>query len=424
MYETSTLDNGLRVVTSAMPHTRSASIVIYYKVGSRYEPVEISGISHFIEHMLFKGTARRPNPQDISEAIEGLGGSLNAMTDSEYTAYTALVPSRHFVTALDVLTDMLRESRFAPEEVEHERSVIIEEINGTLDSPPDVVNEAIDAVMWGDQPIGRPIAGSRETVGAMSRAQLLDFLHAHYVPRATVVSVAGQVEHDAVVAAVQGSLGADSNPREPESYPPAHSREPGPRVMLIPEDTEQSHLCIGLPALSYNDPDRYGQQLLNAILGGGMSSSRLFVEIREKRALAYTVESYIEPLADVGGLVLYAGVDNDRVEPCIKGMLHELARLREEAPPPEELRKVKEFRKGQLVLALESSSAVAGWGGRQQLLQDRIESVDEVMAGIEGVTAEDVQRLAARLFVDECLSLSLVGPFKDEDRLRRLLTLS
>jgi predicted Zn-dependent peptidase len=423
LYQKTTLENGLRVVTGSMPHTRSASILIYYKVGARYEPKDVSGISHYIEHMLFKGTRKRRTPQEISEAIEGLGGSLNAMTDREYTAYSAIVPSQHFGLAFDVLTDMLRESRFDPEEVERERAVIIEEINGTLDSPPDLVNEAIDAVMWGDQPIGRPVAGTRETVAAISRAQMLDYLGRHYVPRATVVSVAGQVEHDAVVDTVRRTLGAASEGGAPASYEPARPAGAGPRVQIVEKDTEQAHLCIGLPALSYMDPDRYAQQLLDSILGGGMSS-RLFVEIREKRALAYTVASYVDNFHDAGGLILYAGVDNERVGSCISGMLHELDRLRQQAPSAEELRKVKEYNKGSLLLALESSRSVASWGGRQELLLDRIYDVDEVIERIEAVTPDDVQRLAGRLFQQSQLNLSVVGPFADGDEFRELLTLA
>ncbi|MDQ2805674.1 MAG: insulinase family protein, partial [Chloroflexota bacterium] len=229
------LDNGVRVVTTAMPHTRSASLLIFFKVGARYEAQPLSGISHYIEHMLFKGTHTRPTPQEISEAIEGLGGSLNALTDREYTSYSAVVPSRHFGLALDVLTDMITNSQFDPAEVERERSVIIEEINGTLDSPPDLVTEAIEALVWGDQPVGRPVAGTRETVSAISRAAMQSYLADHYLPHGTVVSVAGNVEHEAVVAAVQACLGTRHDPRRPPAYAPAHSDQTAARVLLVPK---------------------------------------------------------------------------------------------------------------------------------------------------------------------------------------------
>ena len=252
---------------------------------------------------------------------------------------------------------------------------------------------------------------------------MLEYLQRHYVPRATVVSVAGQVEHDAVLDTVRRTLGAGRDGGEPAAYEPARPGAAGPRVHIVEKDTEQAHLCIGLPALSYLDPDRYAQQLLDSILGGGMSS-RLFVEIREKRALAYTVASYVDNFRDAGGLILYAGVDNEQVGNCISGMLHELDRLRQQPPSAEELRKVKEYNKGSLLLALESSRSVASWGGRQELLLDRIYDVDEVIERIEAVTPDDVQRLAGRLFQQSQLSLSVVGPFADGDEFQKLLTLA
>ena len=422
MYQKTTLDNGLRVLTSAMPHTRSASILIFYKVGARYEPKEISGISHYIEHMLFKGTHKRPTAQEISEAIEGLGGSLNAATGREYTSYSAIVPSQHFALALDVLTDMLRNSRFDEEEVEHERAVITEEINGTLDSPPDIVNQVLDEIMWGDQPIGRPIAGTRETVEAITRGQMLDYMAGHYLPGANLVSVAGNIEHEQVVDAVRASLGAAPSGPVP-IYTPAINDQTSQRMRIFNKDTEQAQICIGMPALSYTDPDRYVQQMLDGVLGSGMSS-RLFVEIREKRALAYSVASYVESYKDIGAFILYAAVDNERVESCIQGMLHELDRMRQTPVPVEELNKVKEYHKGHMLLALESSRSVAAWGGRQELLLDRIYSVDEVIERIDAVTPEDVQKLAQRIFQEQLLSLSMVGPFDDEERFRHLLQLA
>lgn len=419
------LANGVRVVTTAMPHTRSASLLIFFKVGARYEAQPQSGISHYIEHMLFKGTHKRPTPQEISEAIEGLGGSLNALTDREYTSYSAVVPSQHFGLALDVLTDMITNSHFDPAEVERERSVIIEEINGTLDSPPDLVTEAIEALVWGDQPLGRPVAGTRETVSAISRADMQTYLADHYLPHGTVVSVAGNVEHEAVVAAVQACLGTRHDPRPPPAYAPARSDQTAARVLLVPKDTEQTQLCLGVPALPYTDPDRYVQILLDSILGGGMSS-RLFVEIREKRALAYTVASYLETLHDVGDLVVYAAVDNEQPANCLEGVLHELDRLRQSPVPPAELQKVKEYNKGGLLLSLESSMSVASRAGRQELLIDRMIDIDEVIAGIDAVSVGQVQDLAGRLFRADRLNLSLVGPFEEEEaaEFQQLLTLA
>ena len=423
MYQKTTLANGLRILTSAMPHTRSASIILYYGVGQRYEPQEITGISHFIEHMLFKGTQKRPTPQEISEAIEGLGGSLNASTGREYTNYYAVVPSQHLPLALDVLTDMLAGSRFEAAEIDKERQVIIEEINSIFDSPPDLVNQLIEETMWGDQPIGRDIAGSRETVTAITRDRMLGFMAAHYVPQVSVVSVAGQVDHDQVVGLVEEAFGGQDGSKAPPTFAPAASDQTATRVHIFSKDTEQTNVCIGVPALSYTDPERYVQQMLDGVLGSGMSS-RLFIEIREKRALAYSVGSYAQSYRDVGGFVVHAAVDNERVDSCVEGVLHQLDRMRQEPVSVTELQKVKEYHKGHLLLALESSRAVAAWGGRQELLLDRIYTVDEVVEEIDAVTPQQVQSLAQRLFTTDRLNLSLVGPFEDVDEhFRTLLTL-
>ncbi len=423
MYQKTTLPNGLRILTSAMPHTRSASIILFYGVGQRYEPKEITGISHFIEHMLFKGTQRRPTAQEISEAIEGLGGSLNASTGREYTNYFAVVPSRHFALALDVLTDMLSGSRFDDEEIERERHVIIEEINSMYDSPPDLVNQLIEETMWGDGPLGRDVAGSRETVSAVTREQMLQFLQTYYTPPATVVSVAGQVEHDEVVQRVAEAFGGQAAQTTVAVPVPVVSDQTAPRIHIFTKETEQTNVCIGLPALSYNDPDRYAQQMLDGVLGSGMSS-RLFVEIREKRALAYSVGSYVQNYRDIGGFIVYAAVDNERVDSCLEGVLHQLDRVRQAPVGETELQKVKEYHKGHLLLAMESSRSVAAWGGRQELLLDRIDSIDEVLEQIDAVTPQQVQDLAQRLFTTDRLNLSLVGPFASDDpRFPRLLTL-
>ena len=422
MYQKTTLDNGRRILTSHRPHTRSASIIFFYGVGQRYEPKEITGISHFIEHMLFKGTGRRPTPQEISEAIEGVGGSLNATTGREYTDYFAVVPAQHLATAVDVLADMLVGSRFEPEEIERERHVITEEINSIYDSPPELVGQLIEETLWGDGPLGRDVAGSRETVAAISREQMLDFLGQYYVPRSTVVSVAGQVDHDAVVQMVGEVFGGQTGPAVPRPAA-VQSDQTEQRVRIFSKDTEQTNLCLAVPALSYTDPERYVQQMLDGVLGSGMSS-RLFVEIREKRALAYSVGSYVQNYRDVGGWIVQAAVDNERADDCIEGVLHELDRVRQERVPDTELQKVKEYHKGHLLLAMESSRSVAGWGGRQELLLDHIYSLDDVLAAIDAVTPEQVQDLAGRLFTPALLNLSVVGPFdEDDDHFRELLTL-
>ncbi|PZS01837.1 MAG: insulinase family protein [Candidatus Chloroheliales bacterium] len=420
MYQKTTLDNGLRIVTANMPHTRSVTVALYYGVGSRYEPKRIGGVSHFIEHMVFKGTERRPLPQIISEAIEGVGGYLNASTGLETTNYYAKVPSKHFAMALDVLTDMLDQPLFKPDDIEKERQVIIEEINATLDSPSDLVGELFDLLLWGDQPVGWPVGGTRESVGDTTRADLLGYLKSHYLPPNLVVSVAGDIQHDDVVEQVNRVFGDYPRGEQPPAFAPATLPEAKPRVLLHSKETEQANLVMGLPALSAFDPDRYKLDLLNAILGDGMSS-RLFVELRENMGIAYSVGSYTRKMADTGEFGIYAGADVERAKESIVAALAEMGKLKREPVSEDELNKVKEYRKGGLVLGLEDTAGVAMWGGGQELRYGKIYSVDEVTAEIDAVTAADITEMANRYFVGDRLALAVVGPYNNAAEFQELL---
>lgn len=400
---------------------------LYLGVGARQEPPEVSGISHFVEHMVFKGTHRRPNPALISEAIEGVGGALNATTDHEHTNYRALVPSAHFSTALDVLTDMLRGSCFAPEEVRKERAVIIEEINSTYDSPPDIADLVFDELLWGRHPLGRDIAGSRQTVRRMKREQLVDHVEKHYCPESIVISVAGNVSHEQVVeeaTRLWGDMPASNGPRPQRTQLAAPEVNGcGPRVSTFRKDTEQTNVIVGVPALPYTHEERFSQDVLEAILGGGMSS-RLFIEVRENRGLAYHVASFLRTFSDVGAFGVHAAVDNERVVDTLRAVMDELSRMRETPVPEQELRKVKEYIKGHTLLSLERSSYVAHWSGWQELMLGRIEAVDDVLARIEAVTADDVLSLAQQLFDSEKLHLAVVGPSRGTPQYRKALRIT
>jgi predicted Zn-dependent peptidase len=425
-YETSTLANGIRVVTSAMPHTRSAAVQIYLGVGARQEAPEISGISHFIEHMVFKGTERRPHPVQISEAIEGVGGMLDAATDHEHTNYRALVPSAHFATALDVLTDMLRNARFAPSDIKKERAVIIEEINATYDSPPEIADYEFDELMWGGHPLGRDVAGTRQSVRRIKRPDLIAHVEKHYRPEAIVISVAGNVTHEGVLKEVERLWGDVAHSGQVADFPAGHEApvaQPGPRISTFKKQTEQSNLLVGVPALPYTDPARYTQDMLDGLLGGGMSS-RLFVAIREDLGLAYSVSSFLKTFSDAGAFGVYAAVDNDHVKDTLGAIMDELDKIRQAPVPEVELRKVKEYIKGHTVLSLERSSYVAHWAGWQELMLGRIDSVDEVLERVEAVSAEDVLALARRLFSTEKLHLAIVGPLNGTAAFRRVLKLA
>ncbi|HEX8218785.1 MAG TPA: pitrilysin family protein [Chloroflexia bacterium] len=426
MYLKTTLPNGLRIVTFQMPHTRSAAVQFFVRVGARNESMEKSGISHFLEHMVFKGTEQRPKPVLISEAIEGVGGSLDAATDHEQTSYRALVPSLYFSNAVDVITDMLRRPLLRDDEIVRERSVIIEEINSTFDSPGDIVDFVFDELMWGEHPLGRDIAGTKATVRRIKRNDLAGHLEVGYRPDRIVVSVAGNVDHEQVVAEVERRWGdlAPIGDRHLLPDPDApHLNGSGPKVLPFKKRTEQTNFILGVPALPYTDPNRYTQDVLDALLGGGMSS-RLFVEIRENRGLAYAVSSFVRSYRDTGAFGVHAAVDTHQLLPAVQGVLEELLRMRETAVSETELRKVKEYIKGHTLLSLERSGYVAHWGGWQELMMGQIQTVDDVLDKIEEVTADDVARLSEWLFREERLNLAFVGPQKDADAVRSALRLN
>ncbi|MCC6173760.1 MAG: insulinase family protein [Chloroflexi bacterium] len=417
MYERTVLANGLRVVSSTMPHTRSVSVGLYVGAGSRYETDEIAGVSHFLEHMLFKGTRRRPTAQQISEEIEGIGGVMNAATDKELTVYWAKVGHQHFTRCLDVLADALRNSLFEPGEIEKERQVILEELAMTEDSPGDLAALLIDEVLWPAQPLGRDVGGSPASVTAMDRGQILEYVARHYLPENTVLAVAGNVTHDEVARLADAHLGDWE--RGPFGTWHRVLDTPSPRVAIKSKKSEQAHVCLAMPAYSSAHPDRYALDVLNTILGEGMSS-RLFVEIREKLALAYDVQSYLSHFRDAGSLTVSAGVDPKRIEPTIEAAVRELQRICEPVPQSE-LRKAKEFIKGRLQLRMEDTRAVASWLGGQELLRDEILTVDEILEQIERVSVDDLCRVAEDVIRPARMSVAVVGPYRSEARFAKLL---
>jgi len=417
LHQMSRLANGLRVISSNIPHARSVSAAFFVRVGSRSEPFAIQGVSHFIEHMLFKGTEKRPTPKEISEAIEGIGGYFNAEAGKELTVYWDKVAERHWKTTFEVLCDLLRHSRFEDAEVEKERRVITEELGMLVDSPGEWVHLLADEAMWGEQPLGRDVAGTRESVGTVTREQVMGWFGQHYVPTNFVVSIAGPVHHEEVCAEVERYLG-DWQGVPPKPWEPA-PEGPVRRIRLKTKKTEQAHFCVSLPSISYLDPDRYALELLNIVLGEGMSS-RLFLEIREKRGLAYDVHSYTNEYQDTGSLVLYAGVEPSKIDQALRASLDELVRLSEPIPD-DELGRAKEFWKGRMLLRLEDTRSIASWLGAQELLLEKIYTVDDIIERVDAVQAEDIQRLAARLFIDERLCFSVIGPYRSEDRFAKQL---
>jgi len=419
LYQKTTLDNGISLVTSSMPHTRSVTISIFIGTGSRYEKKKEMGVSHFLEHILFKGTARYPTSRELSEAIEGVGGIINAETDKEITVYWCKVAAAHFPIALDVLTDMVLHSKFEPEEIDKERQVIIEEINRAKDSPAQVVDELTDAILFPEHPLGKDIAGTKNSVNALTREDILDYTARHYIPANTVFSIAGDIEHEKIVAAVSRATRAWQSPRKPAVYT-AYTEKTNPRLRIQKKKTEQVHLCLALPGISLFNPQRYSLGLLNVVLGAGMSS-RLFLEVRDKLGLAYAIHSYVDHYLDSGSIIVYAGVDPGKVTTAVTAILEQLVRLKNEPVPEAELTKAKELSKGRLCLRMEDSYAVSGWFGGQEILTRKILTDDEVIAKIDAVTARQIQDVARQLLVGDKLRLAVVGQVNKDENLDRLL---
>lgn len=418
MYEKTTFENGLRVLTMSVPHAYSVSVGAFIGAGSRYESDEIGGASHFIEHVLFKGTRRWPTARELSEAVESVGGVINASTGPENTTLWCRVARHDFPLALSVLSDMLRWPLMDADEIGRERGVIVEEVRMTKDHPSYHVGTLIDSVLWPDQPLGRDVAGTIESVTSVTREQLYEYYKRQYSPDNTVLCVAGNVSHQEVVDEVARSLDGWER-QEWLPWYPYRDVPDGQRLVVDVRQTDQVHMCIGLPGLAREHPDRRALDLLNRALGEGMSS-RLFTELREKRGLVYDVHSGLSHLRDCGSLVVYCGVEPSKALQAAELVMEELERLKEGLLPGE-LEKVRAMARGRLLLQMESTSNLSVWGGSQELLTGRVKTVEDVVAEIEGVTAEDVKRVASELVQRRSLRMAIVGPVRDQDRYAALL---
>jgi len=401
-----------------MPHTRSISIVFFIGAGACYETDSEAGVSHFIEHLCFKGTKERKTSKEISEAIEGIGGILNGGTDKELTVFWCKVASQHFEEAVDVLIDLLRNSRFDPKDINRERQVIIEEINMSLDSPQQRVDMLIDELLWPEQPLGRDSAGKKETIANLRRQQLRDYFHEHYLPNNTVISIAGNIEQEKVRKTICSQVGRWEPGIVAPLFPNKVSQN-APKVRVEKRDTEQVNLCLGVHGLSLLHPDRFVVDLLSMVLGEGMSS-RLFIEIRENQGLAYDISSCTAHFIDSGAFFINAGVDPNRLNDTLQSTLSELAKIRD-GISERELHKAKEMVKGRLLLALEDSRIVANWFGAQEMLTNRILTVDDVISIIDTITTDDLRQVAQQLFTSKKLNLTAVGPVDGEEELIRML---
>jgi len=420
MYTKTMLDNGLRVITSPMPYSRSVCIVILVGAGSCHESKEEAGISHFAEHLFFKGTERRPTSKEISQDIEGVGGIINGSTDKELTVFWCKVASSHFPVALDVLSDLLLNSRFDNQEIERERRVISEEIKMSLDLPQQRVNAIIDELLWPDQPLGREVIGYKETVSSITRKQLLNYVARRYIPNNTVFSIAGDIRYEEAITQIESLFDKWVAGQVLTDYV-TNDKQAEARLRVESRDIEQAHLCLAVHGFSHFHPQRFTIDLLNTVLGGGMSS-RLFTEIRERRGLAYDIHSYTEHFLKSGSFAIYAAVDPNKIEITVGSILKEISQIKQEITASE-LTRAKELSKGRLYLRLEDSHNVALWHGGQEILTHKILSIDDVISIVDAITIDELKTVAEEILTESRLNLAVTGPIKEETPLRQLLTI-
>ena len=414
-----TLPNGLRLVMTTIPSAQSAVTSFFVRVGSRDEVPRTNGLSHYIEHMLFKGTERRQTAPEISEAIEGAGGALNASTSKEMTCFWNNVPYERVETGIEVLGDMLLRSLLTTEEIDRERTVVQQEIRRAHDSPGSYVGELLSTATYGDQPVGWPIAGSIETVEGMQRTDFVDHMATFYGTANAVLSVAGNIDKARVQELVEREFGALTLGTVAAFDTPNYAR-PEEHVLIEQREIEQTNLALSAPGLGRGDPDRYALDIMNTALGHGMSS-RLFKEVRERRGLAYSVSSGTTRYVGIGSVSVSAGVTREHQEEALQVIAAELQRLVDEPMPAEELQRTKDYAAGSFRLSLETPMSLGQRRGTQLLMDGEIEPPDVTVERLRAVTAEDVRRVAGRVFGERRYSLAVVGPSASADRLDTIL---
>ena len=418
-YDLTRLPNGATVVSVTVPHTLAASYSILLQAGSRYEPEPVAGISHFVEHIVFKGTQGWPSARSISQAIEGVGGSLNASTGRELVTYWARVPEPKFDEAVSVISSLVTKPIIDGAEVQKERGVILEEISMARDDPHARIGMISDEVTYPAHPLGRDIAGTPDSLANIEQADLVAYMDMHYVPSSVVVAVASNRAHEDVVAAVSTELG-DWKPDAPaadreKSFGMAH----GQAVQLEKWSGEQANFVLTMPGIEFEDPDRWALSLMNVILGDGMSS-RLFQRIREELALAYSVYSFPIMHSDQGVFGVYSGVSPDRAEQALSAVIDELGRF-ESTVTSSELDRAREYVRGRLLLGTEDTRGAVQWVGRQLALTGKIITIEQTLAAIDAVTVEDLQRVANRIVRPEDYRLAVLGPFDSAEGFKSLL---
>lgn len=422
-YHRTVLPNGLRVLTIPMPSFESATVMVVVGAGSRYETKENNGISHFLEHMAFKGTKKRPSALAIASLIDGIGGELNAFTGKEITGYYIKSSVNNIDLSMDVLSDMLQHSLFDPLEIDKERNVILEEINLYEDTPVRKITDIYERLLYGDTPMGWDTIGEKEVIQSIKRENFLSYLSSFYSADNIALIVAGGIKPQEVGELAQKYF-SQMHKFDTLRYTSVVKNQSKSQILLKHKKTEQAHIALGVPTVPIDHPERYSLSVLAAILGGGMSS-RLFHEIREKRGLAYYIRATSEHYQDCGSLVTLAGVDPKRLEEAISVILDEYHKVQSSKfkVQSSELKKVKEFLKGHLVLELEDSRDVAGFYCSQEILEKKIDNPDEVLLKIDRVTIEDIINVAKKYFLNQHLNLTIIGDFTDGQKFKKLLKL-
>lgn len=418
-HQRTVLKNGIRIISSNMPQMRSVATTVYIKAGSRYESKKINGISHFLEHMLFKGTKKYPQQADIARSIEGIGGQLNAWTDQDHTAYWNLLPAKFGKVGLEVLSEMLFNSILDESAIDRERGVILEEINRQFDDPSTHVFELLINLMWPDQPLGWPVIGNKDNIKNIKRKDFVDYMDLLYQGKTIVVSVAGNIEHNEVVSVVE-KLFLPKTSGELIVPIGVKNEQKLPRVNIYYKKTDQAHLAIGVHGLANSDPDKYAWSLMNVILGQGMSS-RLFLNIREEKGLAYHISSGIDTYEDTGMLYVHAGLNLQKLNDAIEAICGEFQVMRDKPVDEGELRRAKDYTIGSINLSMDDTDSVSSWFGRQELLMKQVLTSEQVIEKIEKVTIADIQNIAKHVFCDKNINLSVIAPVKNSGQFESLL---
>ena len=418
MYKKTTLKNGLRIITVPMKSTKAVTVLVLVGTGSKYETKQNNGISHFLEHMFFKGTKKRPNQLKIAETLDRVGGAYNAFTGKEYTGYWAKTDANHFDLALDWVSDIFLNSKIEENQIKKEKGVIAEEINMYLDTPTSYVWRLWDRLLYGKQPAGWLVLGKKENIAKFKRKNFIDYFKNHYSAKNTIVCAAGNINSKIVEQRIKKYF-KGINSSIPANKKKVIESQKNPKALLKYKKTDQTHLCLGVRAYDLNHPKKYAQALLATILGG-MMSSRLFILIRGK-GLAYYINTGSHPYTDTGYLVSSAGIDNQRVEKAITAILKEYKKIKNKKVQKSELKKAKDFLKGRMILSLESSDSQASFYADQELLEEKILTPEQIFKKIDAVSANDIIKTARDIFQPEKLNLALIGPFKRKEKFQRLL---